>query len=443
MEPLMRWKTVLYACVAIAGLATAAYSQTPQVAQTMMTIRAGRLFDSKSGQLLTKQVVVVEGDRISEVGPEDQVKIPLGAQVIDLSQATVLPGLIDGHTHVYDALSAGVRVNTSTEAWTLLALKEAQTDLQAGFTTLRDLSTLGEGYGDVDVRNAIQRGLFQGPRMQVSTRGLNTGARYLGAPGANMTGASPDIHFVTTQVVTGLDEARQAVREQIHYGADWIKVWACGNYSFTATGELLVDPTFTLAELQAIVNEAHRHHRGVACHAFGGEGLRNCIVAGVDTVEHGQGLDESLVNMMVQKGIYYDATLFRYSMPDVLEHDRVTTGGKYSLAALHDKAFRLALSKGVKIMFGSGIDGTPYAHGTQANEFEWLVRQGMTPAQAIQAATIVDAEMMGWQDQIGSIEKGKYADVVAVSGDPLKDITELARVKFVMKGGKIVRSDLK
>jgi imidazolonepropionase-like amidohydrolase len=200
--------------------------------------------------------------------------------------------------------------------------------------------------------------------MQVSTRGLSTGARYIGAPGITIPGL---------QEVEGAEQARGAVREQIHYGADWIKVIACGNYAFSSTGELLVDLTFTLAEVQAIVDEAHRHHRGVACQAYGGEGLRNCIEAGVDTIEHGKGLDESEITMMVQKSIYYDATGFRYSMPEVIEHDRPTTGGKYSLAAVHDKAFRLALSKGVKIMFGSGVDGTPYAHGAQAGEFGWLV----------------------------------------------------------------------
>jgi len=205
---------------------------------------------------------------------------------------------------------------------------------------------------------------------------------------------------------------------------------------------LLVDPTFTLDEVQAIVYEAHRHHRGVACHAFGGEGLLNCIIAGADSIEHGEGLDESEIAMMVQKGLYYVPTGFRYSMPDVVEHDRVTSGGKYSFPALGDKTFRMALARGVKIAFGSGVDGHPYLHGTQVNEFEWMVRHGMTTAQAIQSATIVAAQMMGWQDQIGSIEKGKYADLVAVSGDPLKDITELGRIQFVMKGGKIIRNDL-
>jgi len=425
-------KSVLLASLAMLAFTAVLHSQTPQP----VAVRAGRMFNSKSGQMLTKQVVLIQGERISDVGPEDQVKIPAGAQVIDLSQATVLPGLIDGHTHVYDSLSAGNRVNTSAEAWTIIAVKEALTDLRAGFTTVRDVGSHGEGYGDVDVRNAISKGLIEGPRMQVSTRGIGgSGSDYIGAPGIKITGGH--------QSIAGTAEARQAVRDQIRYGADWIKIFPAGGYSFSPTGELYVEPTLTLDEVQAIVDEAHRHHRRVASHAFGGEGLRNSVVAGVDTIEHGQALDESELSMMVQKGIYWDVTGFRYSMPEIVERDRRETGGKYSLPAIHEKAFQMGLTMGVKIMFGSGVDGNPYAHGTQGNEFEWLVKHGMAPAKAIQIATTADAEMMGWQNDVGSLEKGKYADLVAVSGDPLSDITELQRVKFVMKGGKVVRNDLK
>jgi imidazolonepropionase-like amidohydrolase len=431
---MIRWRSLWCACLMAAALAAAVEAQNTQVPQ-LVAIRAGRLFDTQTGKLLADQVVLVQGDRVNEVGSADQVKIPAGAQVIDLSQATVLPGLIDGHTHVYDSLSAAARVNTSKEAWTLLALKEAQTDLRAGFTTLRDLSTHGEGYGDVDIRNAIERGLFEGPRMEVSTRGLDTGPIYLGAPGITIP--------ATRENVTGVDEARKAVREQIHYGADWIKVYACGDYSFTPTGELWADPTFTLTEVQAIVDEAHRHHRHVACHAYGGEGLRNCVEAGVDTIEHGEGLDDAMLTMMLQKGIYLEPTLFRYSMPQTLKHDHEMTGGKYSLADLSDKVFREALARGVRISFGSGVDGNPYLHGTQGNEFVAMVQHGMTPVQAIESSVEVAAEMMGMQNQIGSIEKGKYADLIAVTGNPLEDISELERVKFVMKGGKVVKDDLK
>jgi imidazolonepropionase-like amidohydrolase len=414
------------------GPATTVWAQAPQ----LVAVRAGHLFDSKSGQMLTNQVVLIDGEKITEVGAPERVQIPSGARVIDLSQATVLPGLVDGHTHMYDSLSAGGRVNTSIEAWTLLAVKEAQTDLRAGFTSVRDVGTHGEGYGDVDLRNAINKGLLEGPRMQVSTRGIGgSGSDYIGVPGMKITGGH--------QSISGVAQAREAVRDQVRYGADWIKIFPAGGYSFSPTGELFVDPMMTLEEVQAIVDEAHRHHRRVASHAYGGEGLRSSVVAGADTIEHGQALDESELTMMVQKGIYWDVTGFRYSMPEIIERDRRETGGKYSLPAIHEKAFQMGLAMGVKVMFGSGVDGTPYAHGTQANEFEWLVKHGMSAAKAIQSATMVDAEMMGWQNEIGSLEKGKYADLIAVSGDPLKDITELQRVKFVMKGGKVARNDLR
>jgi imidazolonepropionase-like amidohydrolase len=431
---MIRWKIAFVALLGSIGLASLLSGQTPRAAQ-VVAVRAGRLFDSKSGQMVANQVIVIQGERISDVGAADQVKIPAGAQVIDLSQASVMPGFVDGHTHVYDSLSAGGRVNTSVEAWTILAVKEAQTDLRAGFTTLRDLGTHGEGYGDVAVRDAINKGLFDGPRMQVSTRGIGaSGSDYIGIPGMLITGGNKNI--------VGAENAREAVREQVRYGADWIKIFPAGNYSFSPTGELYVEPTFTLEEVQAIVDEAHRHHRKVAAHAYGGEGLRNSVLAGVDTIEHGQALDESEMAMMTQKGLYWDVTGYRYSMPEIEERDRKETGGKYSLPEIFAKTFTAGLGKGVKIMFGSGVDGTPYAHGTQGTEFEWLVRHGMTPAKAIQTATLVDAEVLGWQDRIGSVEKGKYADLVGVSGDPLKDITELQRVKFVMKGGKIIRNDL-
>jgi imidazolonepropionase-like amidohydrolase len=434
-----RWKVVFFASTATLWFATLAFSQTPQV----VAVRAGRMFDSKKGQLLTKQVLLIQGERISDVGPEDQVKIPAGAAVIDLSRATVLPGLIDAHTHIYSSLSSGARVNTTKEAWTLMAIENAQITLRAGFTTVRDVGTHGEGYGDVDVRNAINRGL-EGPRMQVSTRGIGaSGTDYIGSPGMTITGGEEDIR--------GVDQAREVVREQIHYGADWIKVFPTGAYSFNPAGQLFVDPTFTLAELEAIVDEAHRHHHRVAAHAYGGEGLQNSIVAGVDSIEHGQGLDDEMATMMVQKGIYFDVTGFRYTMPEIVENDRRNTGGKYSIIPTFEKNFQNALKRGVKITFGSGVDGTagdprssgPLNHGTQATEFVWLVNHGMTPAAAIQAATTVDAEMMGWQDRVGSLEKGKFADLIAVSGDPLQDISELERVKFVMKGGKVVRDDMK
>jgi imidazolonepropionase-like amidohydrolase len=233
------------------------------------------------------------------------------------------------------------------------------------------------------------------------------------------------------------EAARQAVREQIKYGADLIKVYGTHRFRFTPEGKLDSIATFTLPELQAIVDEAHRERVKVACHAYGGEGLHNCIDAGVDSIEHGLDLDDESINKMLEKGIYFVPTLYVYEFEP--EEDLAASGGKTSRARIHEVSFRKALARGVKIAFGT--DAGPFPHGTQAKEFEFMTRFGMTNLQAIQAATLSGAELMGWQDRLGSIEKGKYADLIAVSGDPLTDITELERVKFVMKGGEEVRND--
>lgn len=412
----------------------------------VIALRAGRLFDSKAGRLLSDEVVIIHGDKITDVGPAASVQIPSGAAVIDLSHATVLPGLIDGHTHIFDSGHAGLKeppggeardtdlVNDTREYRTLTALANAQRDLRAGFTTLRDLMSHGNGYADVDVKRAINRGLFQGPRLQVSTMGLV-------AVGEGVTG-SPEVNIPTKYTqVAGVDEARKVVREQIHYGADWIKIHSTAGYHFEPDGHLVVDPGLTSDEVKAIVDEAHRNHHKVACHAFAGEGVRNCIEAGVDSIEHGLDLDQKMADEMVRKGIYLEFTAYHYYTTDYLPKDLKATGGKNSLAAMREASAKVALARGVKISFGSGVG--PFPHGSQAPEFEYLVKYGMTPSQAIQAATTVASEMMGWQDRIGSIEKGKFADLIAVSGDPTADITELERVKFVMKGGDVVRNDLK
>ena len=430
----------LVACAFVFCAAISTHAQSPQVA----VIRAGRLFDSKSGKLAENQIILVEDDKITAVGPADRVQVPAGAQVIDLSLDTVLPGLIDGHTHVFgfglDDISkpAGPPfaspINDTREYRTLLALANAQKDLRAGFTTLRDLMSHGGGYADVDIKRAINRGFFQGPRMQVSTMGLvATGEGILGSPEVNLPR--------NYQTVDGPWAARQAVREQIHYGADWIKFHSTADYDFEPGGEFWNDPTLTKEEVDAIVDEAHRHKKKAACHAFGGEGLRNCIDAGVDTIEHAIELDDAEVDQIKKKGIYLELTAYHYSLSDYALRDAKSTGGKYSLAALREKSGRLAIARGVKISFGSGAG--PFPHGVQAREFAYLVKYGMSPAQAIQTATTVAAEMMGWQDRIGSIEKGKFADIIAVTGNPLSDITELERVKFVMKGGQVIRNDLK
>jgi imidazolonepropionase-like amidohydrolase len=398
----------------------------------VVVIRAGRLFDSKTGQMLTKQVVILLGERITEVGPQAAVKIPAGAQVIDLSQATVLPGLIDAHTHMFDTRGP----NGTTEASMLIAVSNVQADLRAGFTAARDMSTHGNGYGDIAIRDAVNQGRIDGPRYQVSTRGI-----VWGATPANP--AAPD-NPMASAVVRSVDDARAAVREQIAHGADWIKLFPAGAYSFTATGVAQYQVTYPMPVLQALIDETHRLGKKTACHVYGGEGQKNAIIAGCDTIEHAFGLDQEQADMMVHKGLYYDPTFVRYLEPYMDDVDAKNTGGKFRMIPIFEHAVQMAAAtKGMKIMMGSGADGSTYAHGTQALDFEALVKRGgLTPARAIQAGTTINAEALGWQDQIGSIDKGKYADLIAVSGDPLSDITELQRVKFVMKAGKVIRNDI-
>jgi imidazolonepropionase-like amidohydrolase len=395
-------------------------------------VRAGRLFDSKSGQMLTRQVVLLNGDRITDVGPEAQVKIPAGVPVIDLGQATVLPGLIDAHTHMFN--NRGPK--GTTEASMLIAVQNAQADLRAGFTAARDMSSHGNGYGDVAIRDGINQGRLDGPRYQVSTLGIVWSA-------TPADPARPDNPLAST-VIRSADEGRAAVREQIGRGADWIKLFPTGAYSFDPAGQAQYVVTYPLPVLQALIDETHRLGKKAACHVLGGEGQKNAILAGCDTIEHAFGLDQEQANMMVAKGLYYDPTLQRYIEPYMDDNDAKNTGAKYRMIPIFEKAVAMAgMTKGMKIMVGSGADGSTYAHGTQALDFEMLVKRAhLAPARVLQGATTINAEVMGWSGQIGSIDKGKYADLVAVSGDPLSDITELQRVKFVMKGGRIVRNEL-
>jgi imidazolonepropionase-like amidohydrolase len=398
-------------------------------ASVIRAVRAGHLFDSTTSTLLANQVVLIEGERIIEVGPAGKIRIPAGAQVIDMSHETVLPGMVDMHTHMFNALKPGI----SRETATLLAIQNTQADLRAGFTSVRDMSTHGNSYADVDVRNAINRGMIDGPRAQISTRGIVWG----------VPGDTKPVNPGESAVVHNVEEARAAVRDQIEHGADWIKLFPAGAYSFGADGKPAYVLTYPMPVLQALIDETHRLGHKTACHVYGGEGQKNAIIAGCDSIEHAFGLDQEQADMMVAKGLSYDPTLQRYTEPYMDDNDKASTGGKYRMIPVFENAVTLASrTKGMKITVGSGVDGSTFPHGTQALEIVALVKQAhLPPARAIQSATISGAEVLGWQDRIGSLEKGKYADLVAVPGNPLADITELQRVNFVMKGGKIVRND--
>jgi imidazolonepropionase-like amidohydrolase len=407
----------------------------PQIRTTeKIAIRAGRVFDGKSDEFKKQQVILIVGTKIVKVGSASDVQIPPGTEVLDLKDATVLPGLIDGHTHVFvDGPDLDDQMMREPLQYReLVALVNAQRDLYVGFTTLRDLKTLGGMYGDVDLRNAINQNLVQGPRMQVSGRGMQA------TGGFRPKGYSRDLGLPSMlETVDSPWEARRSVREQLMNGADWIKFYAAYDYTFTPDGKMVIPPVYSLPEIEAFVEEAHDRGHKVSCHAFGGMALHNCLVAGVDTVEHAVDLTDEDIQLFKSKGIYLVPTLFHYQIDR--EHDLKRFAG-HAVAEVSEPSFRRAVAAGVKIAFGTGVG--PFPHGSQMKEFAYMVKFGMTPAQAIRAATSVDAEMMGWAASVGSLEPGKFADIVAVCGDPLADVTELERVRFVMKGGQIMRNDL-
>jgi imidazolonepropionase-like amidohydrolase len=380
--------------------------------------------------MLTNQVVVITGEKITAVGPESSVRIPAGARVIDLSRATVVPGLVDVHTHMFNDPVQG----WSPEKMTLMAVSNLQADLYSGITSARDMGSHSNGYADVDVRDMINEGEIDGPRFQVAGRGIVWGAQ----PPSGTPNPRSAI------VVRSAEEGRAAVREHIEKKVDHIKLYPGGAYSFSATGEDQYVTTYPLAVLQAILDETHKSGRKAGCHVYGGEGIQNAITAGCDTIEHGYGLRQPQLDEMARKGIAYDVTFARYSSPYMDDNDAKNTGGKFRIVPIYERAMQMAIkTPKLAVLFGTGVDGTFFPHGTNTVELEKLVKQGgMTTTRAIQTATITNATMMGWQNEVGSIAVGRFADLAAVSGDPLADITELQRVRFVMKGGKVIRNDL-
>ena len=423
----------LFAFISVLILALLpARGQTPK----RIAIRAGKLIDGKGEQPVANALILVEGDKIISVTPGGAA--PSGAELIDLSRATVLPGFIDTHTHVllngdisaeeYDAQL----LKQSIPYRAVLAARNARIALDHGFTTLRDLETEGAMYADVDVKMAIERGEVPGPRMQVATRAMTPTGMY------PLLGYSWEIEVPHgVQFVDGADNARKAVREQVSRGADWIKYYSDRGYHFEADGVLHSRVNFTDDEAKAIVEETHRLGKKVAAHAIGSDGIAAALRAGVDTIEHGDGLTDAQMDEMVRRGIYWVPTITvgAYVAPG--------RGGNWvKMVDLEKVAFQKALKKGVKIALGTDAGGFDWKALNEATEFEYYVKYGMTPMQAIRSGTAVAAELLGWSDRIGAIEAGKFADLVAVSGDPLSDVTELERVKFVMKAGTVLKSDI-
>jgi imidazolonepropionase-like amidohydrolase len=416
--------------------------QTSVKPPELVFIKAGKLINVRTGRVEENQGILIEGDRIKSVGPLQQTLalIDPRARIIDLSRATVLPGLADCHTHIllqgditaedYDAQL----LKESIPYRTIRATVAVRTALTNGFTAMRDLETEGAMYADVDVKQAINRDVIPGPRMFVSTRAFSATGMY------PLSGYSWELKMPEgVQIVDGPDAIRKAVREQVKYGADWIKFY-CDRRYYMKDGALRSWVNFTDEEMQAMVGEAHRLGRRVAAHAMGRDGIDAALRANVDSIEHGYGLDEKLMDRMVKQGVYWCPTIY---VGVYVAEGRAAAGAPIwiTMRDLEAKAFPIAVRKGVKIAYGTDVGGYAWTVN-QAKEFAYMVQYGMTPMQAIQSATTVAADLLERSNDMGAIEAGKYADIIAVTGDPLRDITELERVRFVMKGGAVFRNDL-
>jgi len=426
-------RQVLKAVTGILGAAAVLWSQAAQTT----AIRAGKLFDPKLGQMLANQVVLIQGDRITAVGPAATVSMPAGAKMIDLSRATVLPGLIDGHLHLTDA-AGGLQHQM------MVALHSATESLKAGYTTQVVQGSHGGGFADVELKRAIEQGLVQGPRLLPAGPILA-----ITAPG---NGPYP-LEFKPFEVEIvkdGADALRAGVRELAHYGADHVKIHTTGPFYFKPNGEMVNQALPSLEELKAVVDEAHRRGMFVASHTYGGDGLKWAIEAGVDDIQHATAATDEDIRMILQKNLPITSTILDHRQD---EPGDLKQWAPYSRWRLMEQTWKKMLKAGVRLGYGSGAtpvsngEGRIFSsacncsHGVQSEMFPIFVSWGATPLYVLRMATTVNAEIIHWQDKVGSIEKGKFADLIATSGDPLEDIAEMQHVKFVMKGGAVIKDD--
>ncbi len=417
-----------------------AASASPQTPGKLIVIRAGTLIDGTSDASRRNQLIFVRGDRIEKIA-DSSAQIPADAKVVDLSSSTVLPGLIDSHTHIflwgedpakggYDAniLNAGIALRAARATY---ACRRA---LDQGFTTLRDVETEGAGYGDVEIKQAIAEGTIPGPRLFCVTRAISSTGGY------NLEGYAPELDMPKgAQLIDGPVQARKAAREQLDHGADWIKVYMTHRSWTDKQGNLVSQPTLTVDELKAIVDEAHGWEKKVACHAYNGIGLQRALDGGCDSIEHGLDITDAQIAQMVRQGTWYCPTLAVY-YTDWGPADTPAGKRDRARAALHEASFKKAMAAHVKIVFGTDIGGMPWTEPI-AQEFPKMVGFGMSPMDAIKSATSRAAEMLDMKGEIGVLAPGAYADVIAVSADPLKDIGALGKVNFVMHDGAIYKSD--
>jgi imidazolonepropionase-like amidohydrolase len=409
-----------------------ALTSTPLHAEDVTAIRCGQLLNPVDGSLTRNAVILVRGDRIEAVGAN--TAIPANAVVIDLSAYTVLPGLIDSHTHILlqpEDEHGPPPVITKSQAYrTVQGVAAARKDLEAGFTTLRDVDSEGAGFADVAIRDAINKGIVPGPRLLVSTLAITITGGHM-----NNAGLNPDITVPEPAALADSREAMVAeVRRQVKYGADWIKLYATGTLRHVDAKSLDSLSQVSLEEVQAIVAEAKRWRRDVAAHAYGGDGAKNAIRGGVRSIEHGMMLDDEALKLMVENGTFWCPTLSTY-IPATPEDD---TELQRRIVASHKEVFRKAMGMGVKIAFGTDVGA--YEHGTSSKEFVRMVDYGMKPIDAIRSATVRGSELLRMESQVGTIAPGKFADVIAVEGNPLEDIGALGRVTFVMKAGQVYKS---